>query len=51
MTIADETAGEAAPSTGTSNVRFVMRVFWIVIQLVLVYWLDQQRELFFYQGF
>jgi hypothetical protein len=33
------------------NLRFAIRVIFVVIQLVLVYWFDQHREIFFYQGF
>ncbi|HVU88625.1 MAG TPA: hypothetical protein VHD36_14995 [Pirellulales bacterium] len=48
---ADEAARQSAPDATMSNARFALRVLWVAVQLVLVYWLDQQRELFFYQGF
>jgi hypothetical protein len=30
---------------------FLFRVFWVAVQLVVVYWFAQQGDLFFYQGF
>jgi hypothetical protein len=31
--------------------RFSLRLIWVVIQLLLVYWLGETGTLFFYQGF
>jgi hypothetical protein len=31
--------------------QFVLRVVWVAIQLILVYWLGDRGALFFYQGF
>lgn len=43
---ADETASPPEESP-----RIALRVVWVVIRLVLVYWLVETGELFFYQGF
>lgn len=31
--------------------QFVLRLTWVVVQLVLVYWLGESGAQFFYQGF
>ncbi|HVX63501.1 MAG TPA: hypothetical protein VHC19_22965 [Pirellulales bacterium] len=31
--------------------RFVLRLVWVVVQLLLVYWLGESGTTFFYQGF
>jgi hypothetical protein len=36
---------------GISLGRFLLRVVWLAIQLILVLWLGQKGTLFFYQGF
>jgi hypothetical protein len=30
---------------------FSLRLLWVVVQLLLVYWLGESGTLFFYQGF
>lgn len=30
---------------------YVVRVFWIVVRLIAVYWMGEQGQVFFYQGF
>ncbi len=36
---------------GMSPARFVLRVSWVAVQLLLVYWCARTGDLFFYQGF
>jgi hypothetical protein len=31
--------------------RFALRLVWVVVQLMLVYWLGESGSQFFYQGF
>lgn len=31
--------------------RFVLRLVWVVVQLLLVYWLGETGAVFVYQGF
>lgn len=42
---------ETAPPPANPPRRIALRVAWVVIRLVLVYWLAETGELFFYQGF
>jgi hypothetical protein len=32
-------------------VQFMLRLFWVVIQILFVYWLGASGAQFFYQGF
>ena len=34
-----------------SRSRFVVRVFWVAVQLLAAFWLMQPGRYFFYQGF
>jgi hypothetical protein len=36
---------------GASRAWLLVRIVWVAAQLVCVYWLARQSELFFYQGF
>ena len=31
--------------------QFALRLLWVAVQLLLVYWLGERGALFFYQGF
>lgn len=31
--------------------QFMLRLFWVVIQILFVYWLGESGAQFFYQGF
>jgi hypothetical protein len=31
--------------------QFALRLVWVVVQILLVYWLGESGTLFFYQGF
>jgi hypothetical protein len=31
--------------------QFALRLVWVVVQLLFVYWLGESGSLFFYQGF
>jgi hypothetical protein len=39
------------PVGGIPLWRFVLRVAWVAVQVILAVWLGQQGQLFFYEGF
>jgi len=44
-------AGSKSNEGGIPFWQFVLRLLWVVVQLLLVYWLGESGAQFFYQGF
>ena len=45
------TPAPSPSSTTISTGKLLLRVLWIVVELICVYWIAAQGQLFFYQGF
>jgi len=46
-----EPTEETTPPGGLSAQEFWLRIVWVAIQLIVVYWFAMQGQLFVYQGF